>query len=51
MVNYENFINEVPVGSDLLIDDGEIHLTVDSKKNNELICTATNNGEIKNKKV
>ena len=50
MVNYENFVNEVPIGKDLLIDDGEIHLTVDSKNNDSLVCTATNSGEIKNKK-
>ena len=50
MVNYENFVNEVPIGKDLLIDDGEIHLTVDSKNDDSLVCTATNSGEIKNKK-
>ena len=50
MVNYENFVNEVPIGSDLLIDDGEMHLTIKSKEGDVLICTATNSGEIKNKK-
>lgn len=50
MVNYENFVNEVPIGSDLLIDDGEMHLIIKSKEGDVLICTATNSGEIKNKK-
>ncbi len=50
MVNYANFINEVPIGSDLLIDDGEMHLEVKSKNAEALICIATNSGEIKNKK-
>jgi pyruvate kinase len=49
-VNYEDFVQEVPVGSSLLIDDGEIQLTVKDKTETELICTATNDGEIKNRK-
>ena len=49
-VNYDAFVNEVPVGSDLLIDDGEIHLTVDKKEKNHLVCKVTNSGEIKNRK-
>lgn len=49
-VNYDAFVNEVPVGSDLLIDDGEIHLTVQDKKEDQLICQVTNSGEIKNRK-
>ena len=50
LVNYENFVEEVPVGSSLLIDDGEIALVVESKEADTLICRATNSGEIKNKK-
>ena len=49
-VNYEGFINEVPVDSDLLIDDGEIQLKVTDKTDTELICTVTNDGVIKNRK-
>ncbi|HBO87289.1 MAG: pyruvate kinase [Pontiellaceae bacterium] len=49
-VNYDAFVNEVPIGSDLLIDDGEIHLIVDGKESNCLICRVTNSGEIKNRK-
>ncbi|VGO21169.1 pyruvate kinase [Pontiella sulfatireligans] len=49
-VNYENFVEEIPVGSDILIDDGEIHLTVQEKDGKELVCRAENDGAIKNKK-
>lgn len=49
-VNYENFISEVPAGSDILIDDGEIHLTVVRNTGTELVCTATNDGAIQNRK-
>ena len=49
-VNYEDFIEDVPVGSLILIDDGEIELRVDRKIETELLCTATNDGTIKNRK-
>ena len=49
-VNYDAFVKEVPVGSDLLIDDGEIHLTVEEKQDDVLLCKVTNSGEIKNRK-
>ncbi len=49
-VNYEDFVTEVPVGSVILIDDGEIELTVTGREGNELLCRAENNGAIKNKK-
>lgn len=50
MVNYDEFVNDVPVGSSVLIDDGEICLTVKEKKDGVLVCQAENNGTIKNKK-
>ncbi len=49
-VNYEDFVAEIPAGSDILIDDGEIKLTVTDKTATELTCIATNDGEIKNRK-
>ncbi|VGO17348.1 Pyruvate kinase [Pontiella desulfatans] len=49
-VNYEDFCEEVPVGSDILIDDGETHLTVVEKQAGLLVCRAENNGAIKNRK-
>ncbi|MDZ8118088.1 pyruvate kinase [Pontiella agarivorans] len=50
MVNYEEFVNDVPIGSDVLIDDGEIRLTVIEKKADLVVCRAENNGVIKNNK-
>ncbi len=49
-VNYEEFIEEIPVGSAILIDDGEIELTVTKKTATELHCTAKNDGAIYNRK-
>jgi len=49
-VSYENFVEEVPIESAILIDDGEIQLIVTGKSETELICTVTNDGEIKNRK-
>ncbi|WP_372806740.1 pyruvate kinase [Pontiella sp.] len=50
MVNYEDFCTEVPVGSAILIDDGETHLTVVDKQGGRLVCRAENAGAIKNRK-
>lgn len=49
-VSYSGFVDEVPVGSRILIDDGLIALLVEKKTADSLICTALNDGEIKNKK-
>ncbi|MBN1924224.1 MAG: pyruvate kinase [Prolixibacteraceae bacterium] len=49
-VNYSGFVNNVPVGSKLLIDDGEIELEVKKKDDIFLYTEVTNNGIIKNKK-
>lgn len=49
-VSYSGFVEEIPAGSRILIDDGLIALSVDKKNCDTLICTALNDGEIKNKK-
>jgi len=49
-VSYNGFAEEVPPGSRVLIDDGLIALLVNRKTSDSLICTALNDGEIKNKK-
>lgn len=49
-VNYPGFVKDVPVGSRILIDDGEIELIVREKKKDSLICEATNNGAINGRK-
>jgi pyruvate kinase len=48
--NCECFVEDVPVGSDILIDDGSIGLKVVGKNDNALICNVCNNGVIKGKK-
>lgn len=47
---YENFIDEVPLNSHILIDDGEIDLLAVEKDDLGLKCTVQNPGTIKNKK-
>jgi pyruvate kinase len=49
-VNYEGFVADVPVSSKILIDDGEIELTVIDKAKNYLLCTVMNDGKIKGRK-
>lgn len=48
--NYTNLVAEVPVGSNILIDDGEISLTVVRKRDKRLYCKANNSGVIKGRK-
>jgi pyruvate kinase len=48
--NYQNFVSEVPIGVNILIDDGEISLTTTGKGNGRLVCVANNKGVIKGKK-
>ncbi len=45
-LSHEGIINDVPAGSCLLIDDGDIELKVKSKENEFLICEAGNQGII-----
>jgi len=47
---YENLHAEVPVGTQILIDDGEFACTVKSIDGTKLVCVAGNDGKIKNKK-
>ncbi len=49
-VNYEDFVEEVPAGSAILIDDGEIQLSITDKTDKTLVCVAENDGVIKNRK-
>ncbi|MFO7655888.1 MAG: pyruvate kinase, partial [Bacteroidales bacterium] len=49
-VNYNNFTNEIAVNCRILIDDGEIELLVNEKKDNVLVCEALNDGLIKSRK-
>jgi pyruvate kinase len=49
-VSHNNFVKEIPDGSKILIDDGELELLVLSKGPDELLCEATNDGLIKPRK-
>jgi len=49
-VSYQNFTNEVAVGSKILIDDGYVELEVLEKKGDSLICRANNNGTVQGRK-
>ncbi len=45
-VSYEHFVNDVPVGSSILIDDGCIALAVMKKEDDHLVCFVENDGTI-----
>lgn len=48
--NCRTFTRDVPVGADILIDDGSIELKVIEKTAGELLCRIMNTGVIKGKK-
>ena len=48
--NCASFVNDVPVGADILIDDGSIKLTVMEKDQDTLTCQVMNPGALKGKK-
>ena len=45
-VNYDGLVDDVAVGDTLLVDNGEIHFTVESKRDDRLICKATTAGKM-----
>jgi pyruvate kinase len=49
-INYENLVQDIQPGSTVLIDDGLIELTVQSKTDTDIICTVQNDGAVSNKK-
>ena len=48
--NCQSFVEDVPAGASVLIDDGSIELYVEAKDEDCLICTARNSGPIKGRK-
>lgn len=48
--NCASFVHDVPVGADILIDDGSIKLTVVEKDEQSLTCQVMNPGAIKGRK-
>jgi pyruvate kinase len=49
-VDYNMFVNDLSVGDSILIDDGELELTVTGKKEDALVTVVENDGQIKNRK-
>ncbi|MDP2115664.1 MAG: pyruvate kinase [Bacteroidota bacterium] len=49
-VSYEKIQHEVPVGNQILIDDGDLSLDVIEQSDEYLTCRLGNSGQIKNKK-
>ena len=49
-VSYGGFVRDVPVGSSILIDDGDLALAVIEKDDTYLTCSAENDGTIKERK-
>lgn len=49
-VSYEGFVRDVPVGSSILIDDGEIEMCVKEKNDEYLTCLVKNTGLIEGRK-
>ncbi|MFA6386093.1 MAG: pyruvate kinase [Candidatus Paceibacterota bacterium] len=50
VVDYHYFTRDIPVGSSVLIDDGELELTILEKTEDSLIALVGNDGYIKNRK-
>ncbi len=49
-VDYPNFHNEIPLGKQILIDDGSLGLTVEAIENEAIVCNVDNTGIIKKRK-
>ena len=49
-VTYDRIAEDVPAGSNILIDDGEVSFKVLERSNNRLYALAENDGTVKNKK-
>ena len=49
-VSHDHFVKDVPVGSSVLIDDGDIALAVEGKDDEFLYCSVENDGIIRQRK-
>lgn len=49
-VNYPNFVRDLNVDDDILIDDGEIDIKVESKTGEYLVCRVLNDGTVGSRK-
>lgn len=48
--SYEGIVDDVPVGTSILIDDGSVELKVIDKTATQLVCEVANDGVIKSRK-
>ena len=49
-VNCESLLHDIQLGARILIDDGLVEMTVNSKTDTDIICTVNNDGMISDKK-
>ncbi len=49
-VSYPNFVNDIPVGARILIDDGDLELKVNSKDGDALCCEVCNDATLGSRK-
>jgi len=49
-VSYDEFVNDLPVGGQILIDDGEVAMVVKSKEDDHLVCEVQNDGVVGSRK-
>ncbi len=49
-VSYEHIVRDVPVGQQLIFDDGELELVVEEKDEQYLYCKVVNSGKVGGKK-
>lgn len=49
-VSYPNFVHDLKVGDDILIDDGELELVVTEKSDSELVCEVRNDATLGSRK-
>ena len=49
-ITYEGLVNDVQIGSTILIDDGLIELKVKDKGNDEIVCKVINGGSSKGRR-
>ena len=50
-VSYKDFVKDLSVGNQILIDDGDIALHVEEKHDDYLLCVVENNGRIEDSKT
>lgn len=49
-VSYKNFVNDLAIGSDVLIDDGDLEMKVIDKKEDYLVCEIGNDATLGSRK-